>query len=78
MTDQERKDLAQAYRTMMDLAAWKHFVTGLDRIAEMATKDEDMIPTEALDRSIGAIGEARGKRAAIHKIRQDLAFILEA
>jgi hypothetical protein len=78
MTDQAKKDLAQSYHLMMDLAAWKHFqVNILNRIEEQATKDEDAIPIETLDSSIGKLGECRGKRAAIDKIKNDLEYILE-
>lgn len=78
MIDQARKDLADSYRLMMDLAAWKHFETKiLNFIEEQATKDEDSIPIYDLDHCIGKLGECRGKRAAIDKIKSDLDYILE-
>ena len=77
MTDTERKDLAQAYQLMMQSAAWKHFEASLNLIAEKATKDEDSIDTLILAESIGFIGECRGRRAAIHKIRLNLSYVLE-
>lgn len=77
MSDQAKKDLAQAYQLMMQSAAWKHFEASIDLISERATSDEDSIPTEALDRSIGSIGESRGRRAAIHKIKTNLSYVLE-
>lgn len=78
MTDQERKDLAEAYRTMMDLAAWKDFESRiLNPIEANATKDEDAIPTMDLTMAIGRIGECRGKRWAIGSIKSSLNYILE-
>lgn len=76
MTDQERKDLAVAYRTMMDQAAWKHFSGMLSRLKELATKNEDEIPAHELDKSIGFIGECRGRRSTIDKINTELDYIL--
>lgn len=77
ITDQARKDLSQSYRTMMEMAAWKHFEQNvLNRIEDLATKEEDNIPIHELDRSVGQIGVCRGKRLAINKIRSDIEYIL--
>lgn len=78
MIDQAKQDLAQSYQLMMQSAAWKHFETSLDVIADKATKDEDSIDILNLDRSVGLLGECRGRRNAIKKIKGDLAYILEA
>lgn len=78
MTDQERKDLAQAYQLMMQSAAWKHFdAVVLGPIADKATKDEDAIDIMNLDRSVGLLGECRGRRNAIRKIKSELAYIVD-
>lgn len=76
-TLQAKKDLAESYRNMMELAAWKHFELNiLNRIEKQATKDEDNIPVSELDKSIGKMGECRGRRGAIQKIKDDLEYIL--
>lgn len=76
MTDQEKKDLAIAYRLMLDSAAWKHFETNtLNRIKELAIADEDAMPVT--DINAGYYGVCRGKRQAIDKIKKDLIYILE-
>lgn len=78
MTDQERKDLAQAYQLMMQSAAWEHFRrTILDSISDKATKDEDAVDILNLDRSVGMLGECRGRRNAIRKIKSELGYILQ-
>lgn len=77
MTDQARKDLAQSYQLMMQSAAWKHFESSLDVIADKATKDEDAVDILNLDRSVGMLGECRGRRNAIRKIKSELSYILE-
>lgn len=75
MTDQERKDLAESYRLMMDLAAWKHFeVNILNAIEDKAIKDEDSVSLD--DLTVAKISECRGRRAAINKIKGDLEYIL--
>lgn len=75
MTDQERKDLADSYRVMMDLTAWKHFDRMiLNAIDEKATKDEDSVSLD--DLTVAKIAECRGRRAAIDKIKNDLDYIL--
>jgi len=75
MTDQEKKDLAQAYRTMMDLAAWKHFEKMISNIELIAVKNEDDVSIE--DLNIARIAECRGRRAAIKQIRGELNYILQ-
>lgn len=74
MTDQEKKDLALSFRTMMDQAAWKHFEWILKRVEDQAVRDEDMMPISSM--SLGDIGECRGRRNAIRKVRSDLDYIL--
>lgn len=75
MIDQARKDLADSYRLMMDLAAWKHFETNiLNRIEEQAIKDEDSVSLD--DLTLAKIAECRGRRAAIDKITSDLDYIV--
>lgn len=75
MTDQERKDLADSYRLMMDLAAWKHFEkTILNRIDEQATKDEDSVTLDNL--TVAKIAECRGRRATIDIIKNGLDYII--
>lgn len=77
MTDAAKQDLANSYALMMEQAAWKHFTANiLNRIEELATREEDTIPIHELDRSIGLIGECRGKRKAVEKIKDDLEYIL--
>lgn len=76
MTDQEKKDLAQAYQTMMDLAAWKHFQRNvLDNQEFIATKNEDEIAIA--DLNLAQIGECRGRRNACRNIRKELSYILD-
>lgn len=76
MTDQEKKDLAQAYQLMLDTAAWKHFEkTILDSIKQRAVFDEDAMPIT--DLNPGFYGVCRGKRQAIDKIKKDIIYILE-
>lgn len=77
MTDTERKDLAQAYHLMMQSAAWKHFIGFIYQIEAKATKDEDAIDILNLDRSIGMLGECRGRRNTVRKIEIELSYILE-
>jgi len=73
--DQVKKELAEQYRVMMGLAAWKHFETNiLNRIEEQAVKDEDMVPLD--DLSVSKIAECRGRRKAIDKIKNDLDYIV--
>jgi len=75
MTDQERKDLADSYRLMMDLAAWKHFERMImNPIEDKATKDEDSVSLD--DLTVAKIAECRGRRAAIDKIKNDLDYIV--
>lgn len=75
MTDQERKDLADSYRLMMDLAAWKHFdSTILNQIETQAVKDEDSVSLD--DLTVAKISECRGRRAAINRIKNGLEYIL--
>lgn len=75
MTDQERKDLAHSFRTMMDQAAWRHFEAILDNVESGAIRDEDALPIAELN--LAEIGECRGRRNAIRKVRSDLGYILE-
>lgn len=75
LSDQGRKDLAESYRVMMGLTAWRHFeVNILARIEDMATRDEDNTPIE--DLSAARIAECRGRRKAIEKIRSDVDYII--
>jgi hypothetical protein len=73
--DKAKKDLAEAYETMMGLAAWKHFEANiLNRIEDQASKDEDNVPLDEL--SVAKIAECRGRRKAIDKIHTDLDYIV--
>ncbi len=75
IVDQGKKDLATSYQTMMGLAAWRHFTKNiLDRIEELATKEEDELPLD--DLTPARIAESRGKRAVIAKIYSDIDFIV--
>jgi len=74
MTDQEKKDLAQSFRTMMDQAAWKHMEFILANVEHNAIKDEDALPITSLN--LAEIGECRGRRNAIRKVKSDLDYIL--
>lgn len=75
MTDQEKKDLAESYQTMMNLAAWKHFEGILKNLETIATKTEDEIDIASLN--LAQIAECRGRRNAIKQIRSQLHYILE-
>ena len=73
--EKAKKDLAEAYRLMMNLAAWKHFETNvLNRIEEQATKDEDNVPLDEL--TTARIAECRGRRKTIDKIKNDIDYIV--
>lgn len=74
---QAKKDLAESYRTMMGLGAWKHFEKEiLSRVEAQAMKDEDSM--ELKDLTPAAIGECRGRRNAVRKIKTDLDYILNS
>lgn len=76
MTDQERKDLAEAYHLMMEMAAWKHFEkNSLHAVVAQSIKDEDAMPIDELN--LSRIGECRGRRNGIRKVLSDVVFILE-
>lgn len=76
MTDQEKKDLAQSYRTMMDQGAWKHFSdTVLGKIERDAINDFDLFAISPS--TLADLGEARGRRRAVMKIRSEINYILE-
>ncbi len=75
MTDQAKKDLADSYRVMMEMSAWKHFERNvLNRIEDQATKDEDSVALD--DLTTARIAECRGRRKAIVKIKTDLDYIV--
>lgn len=72
MTDQEKKDLAQSYQTMMDLAAWKHFDKNTLGAIERRAINDLITPDVA-----GDLADLRGQIKAIRKVRSDLSYILE-
>lgn len=75
--DKARNDLAESYRVMLSLGAWKHFEQNtLSRIEQQATKSEDEIPISDLHNATAYIAEARGKRKTIEKIRSDIDYIV--
>lgn len=74
MVDQSRKELADQFKVMMGLAAWKHVELILNRIEEQATKDEDNCPLDEL--TPAKIAECRGRRKAIDKIHSDIEYIV--
>lgn len=75
MSDQAKKDLADAYRLMMESAAWKHFDANILGIVEQqALRDEDS--TALGDLTVASISECRGRRNAIRKIKSDVAYIV--
>lgn len=73
---ESKRALAHQYQLMMELSAWKHFEGIMKRIGEQATATEDNIPIYDLDKSVGLVGECRGRRAVIKKLQDELAFIL--
>lgn len=76
MTDQEKKDLAQSYQTMMDQGAWKHFTENvLGKIERDAISDFDLFALNP--NTLADLGEARGRRRAIIRIRSEINYIVE-
>lgn len=69
-----KQELAIAYREMMQTPGWKHFEKSLDHQFEQAVRDEDNL---SLDNFVPTmLGECRGRRNAIRKIKRDIDFIL--
>jgi len=65
---------AEQYRTMMELSAWKDFSKQMDSVFEQATKDEDAMPIA--DLGLAKIGECRGRRNAITKLKKHIDYVL--
>lgn len=76
MTDTAKKDLAEAYRLMMDSAAWKHFVVNtLDEIERQALNDFQSFAITP--NTLGDLADFRGQIKAIRRIRANLAYVVE-
>lgn len=69
-------ELANAYREMMGMFAWKH-LNGvlLARIKAEATVSIDQMPIAEL--TVGHVAEARGMRKAVDQIASEIAWILD-
>lgn len=73
-SSQAKQELAEQFRLMMEMSAWKHFEGVMRRLYEMAVKDEDNVPLDEV--SIARIAECRGRRKAIDKLRDEVQFIV--
>lgn len=82
MTETEQKkqsaiELANAYRDMMAMFAWKHLQTVvIERIKADALKATDDRPINEL--TMAEVGEARGARKAFERIDAELNWILHS
>lgn len=75
-SEEAKQENAEAFRAMMRSSAWKQFEALMENVYAQALKDEDALPMESF--TPAALGECRGRRNAIRKLRSDLGFIINA